>query len=1053
MNTTVLRRLAHCAGAASLAASAAVHAIGVAETPLFISTGATPNVMLLMDNSGSMNNVIWHSGYQDSITYPDWSDGSWTADNGNVLLAQMVGCSGQAFSDDYKFGRRAGISRCLRLPDPAGSNATRYRGNYLNYLFETFGANGGTIDLTVGQIPGALRIQVARNVATNIVNNNSNFRIGLTSFNPPISGEGAPGGRVRQNCGATTANLQTSINALASEANTPLAETFYEVTRYFRGLTSFYNSNTSYTSPIQYRCQKNFVVVVTDGFPTWDTQFPTNDPADLLDTGKSLPNWDVLAPATQSADYPLFPQYSDGYAAESSAAQGEGRTLFLDDLAKFGFDIDLRESGNDNAGVSYNDPKFTQQNLTTYTVGFAVANQMLEDAAGYGRGIYYTANNEAELNAALQNAFKDILDKTSSAASVATNSTRLSANTFIYQARFSSSDWSGQVLAFPIQPDGSIGAPAWDASTLVPAPASRRLFTYDPTAIAGSRGKTFEWSQLNATQQSALNTNATGANDGLGQQRLDYLRGGRGNEAPAGAQFRARSVVLGDIVNSDPFFVGKQDFGFDLLPGTEGSSYAAFRAGIVQTRPGILYVGANDGKLEAIDAATGVERFAYVPNAVYSKLSLLTAANYNQNHRYLVDGSPRALDAYLNSAWETVLVGSLGGGGSGVFALKVTDPVTFGTDDILWEFTSANDADLGLSVPQPTIARMNNGKWAAIVANGYNSATQKAMLFIIDLETGGVIKKIDTGVAGDNGLSSPIPVDVDRDRIADFIYAGDLKGNLWKFDVTSSNANSWDVAFKSGSTPQSLFSACNTTGSCSSSNQQPVTARPEVGINPKGGFIVYFGTGRYFATGDTTVTSPVNSFYGIFDPNDKGATSPARVGDGRGSLLQQSVLATQTISGDGFSEEVRITSNNALTDTHKGWFIDLPESGERQVSTPLLRGGRIIFSTLTPSSDPCGFGGTSWLMELDSSSGSRLAASPFDINRDRQFNSADFGTYNSQNVPVSGRRSKEGIIKTPGVITAGEVEYKYASGTTGGIDTTIENSDGSGGRQSWRQIQ
>jgi type IV pilus assembly protein PilY1 len=297
-------------------------------------------------------------------------------------------------------------------------------------------------------------------------------------------------------------------------------------------------------------------------------------------------------------------------------------------------------------------------------------------------------------------------------------------------------------------------------------------------------------------------------------------------------------------------------------------------------------------------------------------------------------------------------------------------------------------------------------------------------------------------------------VDVDRDRIADFIYAGDLKGNLWKFDVTSSNANQWDVAIKQGSTPKPLYVACVTTDtSCPSGTRQPITARPEVGFNPKGGFIVYFGTGRYFATGDTTLSSPTNSFYGIFDPNDKGAVTPQAVGLGRSQLLQQTVLATQVLTVDGFTENVRITSKNTLSDTHKGWYIDLPETGERQVSTPILRGGRIVFTTLTPSTDPCGFGGSSWLMEIDALSGARLGVSPFDINRDLQFNSKDYGTYNNVKVPVSGRQSKEGIIKTPGVITAGDVEYKYASGTTGGIDTTIENSTGAGGRQSWRQLQ
>lgn len=1071
------------ASTVALTASAGTHAISISDVPLFVTTAATPNVMVLFDNSGSMNNVIWAPAFDPGVNYPDWSPSidhdcntstplreAWTAGDGNLLRSYLVSSNVRGTCQDSTDtgttcpsgtvrGRNdAGATKCLTLPDPVNSNATRYTGNYLNYLFNTY--PDGT-NLTQGQIPTSFRLQVAKNVAANLVNNNSNLRFGIASFNPPSSSDGGPGGTINAVCGSNNSTLLSAISSRSANSNTPLAETFYEITRYFRGLGSFFNSNTAYTSPIQYRCQKNFVIVVTDGFPTWDTQFPADDPADVADTSRSLPNWDGLAPATQASTYPIFPQYSDGYAPDAPAAQGEGRTLYLDDLAKFGNDIDLITTGNDNAGVSFNDPQYRQQNLVTYTVGFTVANQMLSDAAQYGDGRYYTAANEAQLNDALQSAISDVVARTSSSASVATNSTRLSADTFIYQARFSSADWSGQLLAFPIDSTGAVGPQRWDAAALIPAPASRRIFTYDPTQVAGSRGRNFLWSELNTGQQSALNINAAGTADGNGPQRVDYLRGVRSNEAPGGLGFRTRSGVLGDLVNSDPYFVGKQDYGFDKLPGAEGTGYTAFRASdAYQSRPAMLYVGGNDGMLHGFDAANGVERLAYVPNAVMSKLSALTGATYNQSHKYFVDGSPRAVDAYLGEVWKTILLGALGAGGKGIFALDVTAPATFGASDVLWEFTDANNANLGISIPQPSIARMANGSWAAIVANGYNSANHQAVLFILDLATGAVLAELNTNAGSStaqNGLSNPIPVDVDGDRITDYIYAGDLLGNLWKFDVTASNPNNWKVAFGNTANPAPLFVACGNPGTTSDCNdtRQPITARPEVGINPKGGFNVYFGTGRYFAVGDNSVSSPapVMTFYGIQDRNAKGESSPQANG-GRSTLLQQTVLGTATVS----SEQVRVTSDNAPSDSHQGWYLDLPEAGERQISTPILRGGRIIFSTLTPNaSDPCGFGGTSWLMELDALTGSRLSHSPFDLNRDRQFNRDDFATItvggNTITVPVSGRQSKEGIIKTPGVITAGEIEFKYASGTSGGIDTTVEKGDSASGRQSWRQIQ
>jgi type IV pilus assembly protein PilY1 len=410
----------------------------------------------------------------------------------------------------------------------------------------------------------------------------------------------------------------------------------------------------------------------------------------------------------------------------------------------------------------------------------------------------------------------------------------------------------------------------------------------------------------------------------------------------------------------------------------------------------------------------------------------------------------------MNGGWHTVLVGTLGAGGRGVFALDVTEPGAFDQGDVLWEFTAAQDTDLGVSIPQATIGRMYDGSWAAIVANGYNSGGGRAVLFILDLATGSIIRKIDTGVGGDNGLSSPLPADVDGDRITDYIYAGDLKGNLWKFDVTAANPSLWDAAFGIPGSPQPLFTAC-TQSPCTDANRQPITARPEVGLNPGGGVIVYFGTGRYFALGDNSTGGPLSSFYAIIDANDKGAPDPQPPTGGRDALLAQEVISEQTLTLGGVAQPVRITTNHAIGGGHEGWYLDLPASGERQVSTPILRGGRIIFTTLIPDTDPCSAGGTSWLMEMDALTGSRLAYSPFDLNGDREFDSGDFAVVTVDGqviaVPVTGRMSLEGIIKTPGIVSGDRIEFKYASGTSGGIDRTVENSGSLRGRQSWRDVQ
>ncbi|MFA5940631.1 MAG: PilC/PilY family type IV pilus protein [Sinimarinibacterium sp.] len=1035
--------------------------IALSDTPLFLSTSVTPNVMLLFDNSGSMDNMIWADSFDPGAAYTDWSrscnsnNSCWSASSGNVFLSNVP--KGNC-PNGYKQGRRSsGTRRCLRLPDPIGSGNTRYNGAYLNYLFETYGQNcpasgscsSKSVDLTTGTIPLDTRLMTAKDVSTTLVSDNSELRWGLSRFNQPDGNNNAPGGRVVQNCGASIASISSGISGLNADSNTPLAETFYEITRYFRGLSSHYNSGVSYTSPIQYRCQKNFAIVVTDGFPTYDNSFPTDDPDDATDTARALPNWDNLAPSTAQSDYPLFPQYSDGFNPSGSEGN-EAYTLFLDDMAKFGYDTDLRTSGNDLTGTSYNDTGFRVQRLQTFTVGLALNNQMLRDAADYGGGKAYTANTSAQLREALQRTIKEIAAVTSAAASIATNSTRLTADTAIYQARFRTGDWSGQLLSLPIKADGQVGDPLWDAAQQMPAAAVRLITTYDSTAP--NPGKRFEWNQLNAAQQDALGRNTAGTADGNGEARLNYLRGDRGNEG-AGLNFRVRGSVLGDIVNSDPAFVGQQNYGFDALPGSEGSSYKSFRQSAAYlSRPSMIYVGANDGMLHGFRATDGRELLAHVPSQVYARLSALTDLAYNDNHQYLVDGSTKTLDAHVGGSWKTILVGALGGGGRGVFALDVTDPATFGTGSLMWEFTSAQDVDMGYSYAQPTIARLEDGHWVAVVANGYNSSNGHAVLFVLDLEDGSVLKKFDTGVGGNNGLSSPIPVDIDGDRITDLIYAGDLQGNMWKFDVRGNSSADWKIGFGTAASPQPLFTACSD-DPCTSSNRQPITARPEVGLNKADvsgydGFVVNFGTGRYFAVGDNTATSQTNTFYGIFDLDNGAGTSGI---DGRNDLLRQEVIAVRTLSfPNGITEDVRVTSANSLNG-ERGWYLDLPLTGERQVSTPILRNGSIIFTTLIPNTAACAFGGDSFLMEVNALTGSRLDETPFDLNRDRAFNEDDY----ADGLPVSGRRSSAGIIKTPAIISAAGFEIKLASGTTGGIDTTYEQPPGPdvGGRLSWRQMQ
>ena len=782
---------------------------------------------------------------------------------------------------------------------------------------------------------------------------------------------------------------------------TPIEGTLLTARDYFQG--GWTNTSEGYTAacyPLPTSCGKNFVVLLTDGLPSTDKN------------GNAVTN----------------PTVALSQATAAAAA--------------------LKAIG-----------------VETYVVGFALPygtdpTTLDALAAAGGTTTAYHADDYATLNVVFSTIFSDILKKTSSASALATNSTRLTTESVVYQARFNSSSWYGQFLALPLKADGTVktkadGSPdaLWDAAEVLPAATARNIKTWN-----GIAGANFDWDSLSSAQKTLLGS----------ADRVDYLRGDASKEVKNGGSYRNREKALGDIVNSDPAYAGSQNFGYDTLPGAEGAAYKLYLANKA-TKPGMLYVGANDGMLHGFDAATGVERLAYVPNAVFANLADLSSPTYA--HRYYVDGSPWVGDAYFKrpdeaaAKWRSVLVGGLGAGGKAVFALDVSDPAAFGAADVLWEFTHSQ---LGYSFGQPMIARLNNGRWAAVFGNGYASTGGTAKLFIVFLDAnaadgwdlGTDYMVFDTNTTTANGLSSPTLYDQNGDRIADYVYAGDLQGNVWKFDLSSSNSSQWKIANKSGSTFIPFFTARSATNQV-----QPVTAPIEVGPPPPGkaGVMLYFGTGRFFATGDNTNTD-VQSFYALWDSHTN--NNEITFSCSGSSCNRDTALQAQTIlyegSGPG-THIVRVTSTNSVNySTRRGWYMDLlPPSGtakgERVVSAPLLRHGRVIFTTLIPSSDPCKFGGDSWLMEINASTGGRLDYSAFDLNDDHLFNASDYVTVTlggvTQSVPVSGLASKVGIIKTPTVISAGEKEYKLASGTTGEIASVKEKGGGLGfGRVSWQEL-
>lgn len=837
------------------------------------------------------------------------------------------------------------------------------------------------------------RLEVARDVTKEVIADNRNVRFGLFSFRARTgSGQNAdeaPGGQLLVSVGSISPdttdgvtrfnNLNSALNAIDPPSRspyswTPLAESYYEVTRYMRGLRAFYPQNVAqasreqFQSPIEYRCQKNFGLILTDGLPTYDSQFPdsTNQDPDgsnpVLSGSFNLPNWD----GNNAGD------------VTSNNLSSEGSTFYLDDIAQFAYDIDLRNTTRhgittDLAGRSWDDPRFPVQSMRTYTVGFAVNDQRLQSVAQAGNGGYYTASNRQELSGALNSALQEINAASGSGRGGVASGPQLQADTLFYRTQYDPEGWSGVVEAFNVAADGQVGSSVWSSNTtLTPARRASLYQTWRLAAGAAPAGavslSASTYSNLGSAQQGELDTAATVAGltgPNRGQALLNWARGDTVNH------LRSRTRLLGDIINSPLIMV---DPSAVLAPRTpDYSSYLKTKRSSMM--PSLL-VGSNDGFLHVLTAADGSPRLAYLPAAAQAGLGHKARSDYGTDasgHRSGVDGPITLADAQLNGIWSTVAVAGLGAGGRALAAIRLFDASNSNNAlGGLWEINATDPGweDLGHSYARPVIARLN-GQWVVIVGNGYGSANGQAVLYVIDLAKGSQLASIPVGDAGDNGLSSP-QVALNASGEVETVYAGDLQGQLWKFDM-SGGAADWSAAF--GGEP--LFSAAA---------DQPITVQPQLVGHPQGGQLVLFGTGKFMEQSDIADTSP-QAFYTVWDK--PGGSGELTVDD----LLAQSIISAFSSGG---STHRTVSQTPVDWGRHAGWVLPLvhdgQQQGERVTRQFATRGNRVIFTTGLihgSGNDPCVTQGGGWLMVLDIYSGGMLPVAVLDTDGDRRIGDSD----------------------------------------------------------------
>ncbi len=682
-----------------------------------------------------------------------------------------------------------------------------------------------------------------------------------------------------------------------------------------------------------------------------------------------------------------------------------------------------------------------------------------------GRGQLFVSNSPEAIKAAFRDIFASISQSSGSGGGVSLSSASVRAGEISYTTGFTSGVWSGSLLARENNEDGSLGKTLWDAACVLtggycattkatlgepsPKPSERVILSTSAPTTDKDKAIAFRWDRLSRTQRNNLSIHPpTGAApDNLGKLRVDWLRGDRAQEATtASPRLRPRASVLGDIVRSQAVVLGRPLSGYrDQWPEgapEQASKYSEF-AKAHKDRQTLLFVGANDGMLHAFDT-DGRERFAYVPNGVYPQLAGLTDRGYN--HHAFVDATPTVRDAMVGNTWRTVLVGGLGAGGKGLYALDVTDTSAIDetNSNLMWDITGdSRQLAMGHIYGPITVARLADGHWWAITGNGYNSPRGLPALVLVRLDGKNVLTletdKVAAPIAAEhraNGLGAVTVSDFNSDTIAEYAYAGDLYGNVWKFDLTGKSPSSWRVHQAS---MKPFFEA-------SRDHDRPITAAPRLGRARDGTVIVVVGTGKELEKGDDKADAHRDQvIYGLFD-------------DGRKTSIHAEDLVMQTATAETVGgRTIRRISDNPVPTRSGGWMLALPEDGEHVTLPAILRSQIALVPTTVPlSANPCLSGAKGWLMSLDLRTGrvplaedanGNYAPSPyFDINRDGKIDGADL-----QRSGIGGIAFGDAITGVTVSVDAFENDKIFVG--LPGDDPGIETGAGfPGQRTSWREL-
>jgi len=981
------------------------------DTDIYMASGegVEPNILIIFDNSGSMNGVLFTILYDKTKTYPSppgpvpianrdvvykKSGNHWILFGSSVATSQIsnVGCE----------EARTALTNSGQYTGPTSSTCKRdsmelRTGNYRNYYADT-----DAREIT--------KLEVAQETIKSLIDSVNGVRVGIMIFNPSVTDNTTHGGNENRNShggsilapvvSLTAANkisLKSQIDAIVANAWTPLAETLYEAGLYFKGGPSYFNSGVTHASPIQYSCQKNYIIYMTDGDPTRDDGYRPGDTESPSDPADPRRHNHILKQVIGDRD---GDRGEPGLADEATYA--EYGTDYLDDVAKYLYESDLRP---DLTGT---------QNIITYTIGFAVTPQhnLLGRAASHGGGKYYQADNAQQLADVLQSIVGQVLEQPSSFLAPIVPVSRMeraSAGDKLYLALFQPNQnemWSGNIKKFNLNQPTSPGItpdcpynPALSIGTILDANCLPALNIYGMI----SDNATSCW-QTDVPDGSDVEKGGVGRklkNRSSDRNIYTYL-GSNANLTHSSNAFTTTNITrttLGVATDVERDNIVKFVHGYDAYYENESDPKgpAAKRDWILgsilhsrplvihygEGQPSYIFAGANDGMFHAFNDTTGEEAWAFIPPNL---LPALQALRLDINATF-VDGSPRAyitrnVDGSINKA---ILIFGQRRGGNRYYALDVTTP---STPTYLWEINpnaiGSPYAEMGETWSSPNIGKIacqgggtcvGGEKWVAFISGGYDTnqdnnpvtaADSKGRaVYVVDVMDGSIVKRFSHSDEGYSAMTFSIPsdiarIDIDGDGKIDRLYVGDMGGQMWRFDIDNKDPAGWSgrIIFRSnpgndGTTRRKIFYP------------------PDVTLEEGNYEMLYFGTGDRETPGEDAV---INRIYAVKDRNLIG------------TILNENNLFDVTIDELQAEGTTEARKNEILTQLNsaEGWLIKLDLNlGEKALSSPIVFYKTAYVTTFTPTStgDPCQSQfGTARMYALDNKTGN--AVFNFDLTND-----------------------------------------------------------------------